>query len=188
LVSDKVRTIGFVLVLAALSSAVCGAALSLLVPDFAPDIERVLVSGLSVQSRGGGLDLVEDGQASVLADFLSGMRFVVFGVLVFGLPLALCASTLATRTQSVQWDPSWRTVFQAAFVLQLSCLAFAACGWLLIASEGTGFVLAFLREAPWIAALLAGDVLASVLALPSWRVLQGSTAIDRPASVSIASR
>jgi hypothetical protein len=185
LTSDRVRTIGLALALAALFSAVCGGALMLLAPNFAPEIERVLVFGPPLQSRDSGMNFIQDGNGNehVDTEFIAGMRLVIFGVLMLGLPLAVCASTLASRRRSVQWGSSWGSAFQAGFVLQFSCLVLAACAWLLAATQGFAFIL--VQESPWLAAFLAVDVLVSALALPSWRLLQNSTTLERPTSVTV---
>lgn len=167
---DRVRTLLSVCLVALLICGACGALLTFLLPDFAVPIHRVLSVGPPLRSVTGGIDFIEDGGPDAgAADVISGMRFVIVGALLLGIPLAITARLLARRRQ---WKADWDLAFLAGSIVQMGSLGFAA---LLLSSLISDVGLAFVTEMSAVTAFLTANIVFGAIALPWWARLRNAT-------------
>ena len=106
-----------------------------------------------------------------------------FGLVVGGLPAALIGLILSvlTRHHGYQWQPAWRAVFRAGFVVQICSLVPTVLVWLmlLLSSDLPG-------RAAWetIATLiLSASVVGGCVALGAWRDLMFAAVPEPPPSI-----
>jgi len=171
---ERLRTVAIVCLMAVLLCTACGALLTFLVPDFAAPVRGVLSVGPPLKSVTDGINFIEDGGPDTgAAEVMSGMRIVILGALLLGMPLAIAAAFLARR----QWDSGWQLAFRAGSIVQMGSLGFAA---LILAVVISDVGLAFVTEMFPVAAFLLADILMSAIALRWWARLQnGPLATDR---------
>ena len=106
-----------------------------------------------------------------------------FWLIVGALPVALVGLVLSalTRRNGYQWQPAWRLVFQAGFVVQICSLVATVPMWLmsLLSSGlpgGTGWELAA-------TVILSVSVVSGCFALGAWRELMAATFAELPPSI-----
>jgi hypothetical protein len=103
-------------------------------------------------------------------DTVQGMRFVLLGLLLGGVPAAILAALLRRTRANGQWSAEWGNVFRAGFVFQLNSLMLTTCVFCLV------FVSAYSFADDRLALVATGEALlvsiaCSIWGLRSWRAL-----------------
>jgi Na+/H+ antiporter NhaD/arsenite permease-like protein len=108
---------------------------------------------------------------------------LAIGLIVGGLPVASIGVALSvlTRRNGYQWQPVWRLVFLAGFVVQVCSLVPTVPIWLMaLASSG----LPGGTDREWaVTLILSGSVVGSSFALGAWRGLMAAALPESPPSI-----
>jgi hypothetical protein len=107
---------------------------------------------------------------------------VAFWLIVCATPVASVSLVLSelTRRYGYQWQPAWRLMFQAGFVVQLCSLLATVAMWLMLLVlpgrlEGTGWWAAIL--------IISVSIVGGCFGLGAWRGLMAAAVPESPPSI-----